>query len=181
MKRMISTLIVLIFTISALNGGESLNIEDLFGIPITIWIFEGSNGINQYQFENEYPKSLQLIKADYGYYFSFQYPNIVEFTFATPITYQNGDFLSTKVYRKGTFDINENYVTLNFETVINRIPDTFGKLSEATNEFVKITVEIETDGRTELYIKQISGENVFAENDKNQKIKFIASILPVLQ
>ena len=171
MRKIIYTSIVLILTISALYGAESVKIEDLFGIPVTRWVFEGSDGINQYQSEN----------AEYGYYFNFQHPNIVEYTFATPITFQNGDLLCTKLHRKGTFEIRENNLIINFAEVIHRIPDTFGKLGDITADYVKITVEAETEGRTELYIKQISGENIFTENDKYKKIKFRASILPVLQ
>ena len=81
MKRYyMAVFIVLILILSTLDGGESVKIEDLFGIPVTSWIFEGSDGINQYQFENEYPKSVQSTNANYGYYFRFQYPNIVEYT-----------------------------------------------------------------------------------------------------
>ena len=181
MRRIILILAGLMLVLSALYGGDFLKIEDLFGIPVTSWVFEGSNGTNQYHSENEYPKSVQSINADYGYYFNFQYPNIVEYTFATPIALQNGDILGTELYRKGTFEIRENNITINFTDVIRRIPDTFGKLGDAKADPVKITVEAETDGRTELYIKQISGENIFTENDKYKKIKFVASILPVLQ
>ena len=180
-KRTIHIIVALIFILSALNGGESVKPEELFGIPVTSWIFEGSDGINHYKFENEYPKSRQAIEADYGYYFNFQYPNIVIYTLATPITLQNGNILSAKLCRKGTFDIKGNIVTINFTEAIHRIPDTYGKLGDAMAENVIITVEAETDGRTELFIKQISGENIFTENDKYKKIKFAASILPALQ
>jgi len=181
MKKLFSIFIVLIFSLSAVNGGESVKIEDLFGIPITSWVFEGSDGINQYQFEWEYPKSVQSINADYGYYFSFQHPNIVEYTFATPITFQNGDVLITKVYRKGAFKIKNNNLTINFSEVIHRIPDTYGKLGEALPEKITITMEVVTDGRTELYLKQISGKNIFEKNDKYKRLKFVASILPLEQ
>ena len=172
---------LVIFLNTGVNGCEPVNIEDLFGIPVTRWIFEGSDGINQYQFKNEYPKSAQFINADYGYYFNFQFPNIIEYTFATPITFQNGNILITEILRKGTFDIEENIVTINFTEIIYRIPDTFGKLSELILDYLMITMEVETDGRTELYVKQISGKNIFVENDKHKKIKFVASILPTLQ
>ena len=181
MRKIIYILIVLIFSLSTVNGGEPVKIEDLFGIPVTSWVFEGSDGINQYQFECEYPQSIQSIKADYGYYFNFQPPNIVEYTFATPIAFQNGDVLITKVYRKGAFNIKNNILTINFSEVIHRIPDTYGKLGEALPEKLSITMKVETDGRTELYVKQISGKNIFEKNDKYKKLKFVASILPLEQ
>lgn len=172
---------ILVFSVSTASGGESVTMEDLFGIPVTRWIFEGSNGVNQYKFEWEYPKSAQSIDAEYGYYFNFQFPNIVDYTYATPITFQNGKVLVTEISRKGTFSIKKNVVTIDFTEATHRIPDTFGKLAEAKKERLTIVVEVETDGRTQLQMKQISGENIFEKNDKYKKIKFVASILPELR
>ncbi|MCL2682184.1 MAG: hypothetical protein FWE63_01705 [Bacteroidales bacterium] len=166
---------------SRMKNIDELKENDLFGIPVTRWVFEGADGINQYQFEHGYPLPAQSITADYGYYFNFEYPNNAYYTYATPITFQNGDFLYTKVFRKGTFELEGDILTIHFTEVTHQIPNTFGKLGEPMQESLTITMKVETDGRTELFLKQISGENIFEENDKNKKIKFVASIKEVLR
>ena len=161
--------------VSIMKKANELKEDDLYGISVTRWVFQGTDGVNQHQFGG-YRLPAQST-ADYGYYFSFQFPNKVGYTHATPITFQNGDFLHTKVFRDGVFELKGNILTINFKEVTHRIPDTFGKLDEPIQESLTITMEVETDGRTVLFLKQISGENIFEENDKNKKIKFVASIL----
>ena len=168
-------------TVAVMKNIDELTENDLYGISVTRWVFEGADGINQYQFEWCYPCPDQNIKADYGYYFGFSYPNNVGYSYFTPITFQNGDVLWAKIIRKGTFEIKGNVLTINFTEATHRIPDTFGKLAEPIHENLTVIMEVETDGRTELHLKQTAGENIFEENDKNKKIKFVASILELLQ
>ena len=162
-----------IFTLKGQNGNNMVNRESLFGTFTTTWVFEGSNGVNQAEFKIVRSPILgpSSLTVDYCYYFSFTYPNNVVYTCIKPDSSEHRNF-NNRIYRKGTFDIKENILTINFTDIMHGIEHSQIWIQEITI----VTMEVESDGRTELYIRQISGKNIFEENDSGKKLKFVASV-----
>ena len=152
MIRKILILLFLLFFFVTANGDDLMENNKLFGIPVTTWVFEGHN---------------------YSYNLGFEYPNNVTFIIFTQeierISYNIG------IIRRGVFNIENNILTVNFIESQRNVLNTHG---EWHPDFVTVTMEIETDGRTYLNINQINGENIFI-NDINKNVEFRASIMPI--
>lgn len=140
------------------NYCEDLSMNDLenqlFNIGVTCWVNENDN---------------------HYYTLNFIANNEIDFSYFSK---KDKKF---KIYRKGTYEIENNIVKINFTKVLYNILNFLDEpfIEELTIELeIKIKYEdiinLYTD---EIFIKQISGINIFEDSNKNEILKFNASRL----
>ncbi|MCL2138698.1 MAG: hypothetical protein FWH41_04110, partial [Treponema sp.] len=85
--------------------------------------------------------------------------------------------LKINVIRKGTFEIENNILKIDFSESQH---DVYNTLGEWLIENLTIRIEVEIIEKTKLFVKQTFGKNIFKKNTENIKLEFKANILETL-
>ena len=141
--------------------------NNLFGYGATVWITEGSN-------EN----------YKYIYSLNFQWggtnPDEVIFMYFTQK--DAGQSPKIKIYRKGTFIIENSIVIINFTESLYDVWNTdYPVIKETLEAELDIKIDSEDAGKNytdKITVKQIKGKNIFEDFNEHAPILFTASRLP---
>ena len=138
--------------------------NNLFGYSTTVWIKEGIND-----------------KYNYFYQLSFEWggtnPDNIYFMY---FTQEDIDIPpKIKIYRKGSFLIENNIVKINFTQALYNVWNTFNYPFIEEDLVVGLCIKIENENNKnyadKIIVTQVFGKNIFEDFKANEKIIFEAS------
>ena len=137
--------------------------NNLFGYSTTVWIKEGKND-----------------KYNYFYQLSFEWggtnPDNIYFMYFTQENIEISPKI--KIYRKGSFTIENNIVKINFTQALYDVWNTFDYPIIEEDLIVELDIKIENENNNyadKIIVTQVFGENIFEDFRANEKIVFEAS------
>ena len=185
MKKITLILLTFVLTLNSCAAKvqhETPNKNSVECTSITIYLLEKEQTNEQIRNCNMMIRNLIFEPAawaaekEWGSYdLGFGYPNRVTLAIWTPDTLvwasNNRVVYSMHVVRRGSFEIQDNNLILNFTESLHDVRNTFDVewLLEAKN----VILEVKTIERGEkLIVRQISGENIFEKSRENEILEF---------